>query len=61
MKKLIVAILLFIGCYSNTNAQTIQKGDVLIDGYYRLINSYSNTYTPFIYYSKPRYYYKQIY
>jgi hypothetical protein len=46
MKKLIVAILLFIGCYSNTNAQTIQKGDVLIDGYYGLINSYSNTYTP---------------
>ena len=46
MKKLIVAILLFIGCYSNTNAQTIQKGDVLIDGYHGLINLYSTAYIP---------------
>ncbi len=46
MKKIIIAGLLLISCFTKNNAQTVEKGDVIIDGYYGLINLYSTAYLP---------------
>jgi hypothetical protein len=53
MKKYLALTLIFSCIIFKSNAQSLEKGDILIDGYYGLINLYSVAYIPLFVINNP--------